>query len=102
MTRECQPERELTAAEFRLSSSCTVRGPCGSSRREWQHREQQVYTTFMLQSHKQAMAAIKSARQRVEKATQDRDKAKEKLKKAQARLAAEKEQLRKSQEKLES
>ena len=42
------------------------------------------------------MAAIKSAQQRVEKATQVRDKAKEKLTKAQARLAAEKEQLRKN------
>ena len=48
------------------------------------------------------MADIKSAQQRVAKATQERDKLKEKLKKAQARLAAEKERLRKSQEKLES
>ena len=56
----------------------------------------------MLKTHKEAMAAIKSAQQRVEKALRERDKAKEKLKKAQARLALEKEQLRKSQEKLES
>ncbi len=48
------------------------------------------------------MADIKSAQQRVAKATQERDKLKEKLKKAQARLAAEKERLRKSEEKLES
>ena len=56
----------------------------------------------MLRSHKEAMAAIKSAQQRVEKAIRERDKAKEKLKKAQTRLAVEREQLRKSQDKLES
>jgi hypothetical protein len=56
----------------------------------------------MLQSHKQAMSAIKSAQQRVKKATEERDKLKEKLKKAQARLAIEKDCLRRSQEKLES
>jgi hypothetical protein len=56
----------------------------------------------MLQSHKRAMADIKSSQQRVAKATEERDKLKEKLKKAQARLAAEKERLRMSREKLES
>jgi|HubBroStandDraft_6_1064221.scaffolds.fasta_scaffold3961224_2 hypothetical protein len=56
----------------------------------------------MLRTHKEAVAAIKSAQQRVDKALRERDKQKEKLKKAQARLALEREQLRKSQEKLES
>ena len=48
------------------------------------------------------MSDIKSAQQRVQKATEERDKLKVKLKKAQERLAAEKERLRKSQELLES
>ncbi|MFZ0912236.1 MAG: hypothetical protein WBQ76_16360 [Candidatus Korobacteraceae bacterium] len=56
----------------------------------------------MLQSHKKAMAAIKNAQQRVEKATRDRDKAKAQLKKAQTRLVWERELLKKSQEQLES
>ena len=56
----------------------------------------------MLKAHKDAMAAIKSSRQRVEKALRERDKAKEKLKQAQARLNLEREQLRKHQDKLES
>lgn len=56
----------------------------------------------MLKSHKEAISEIKSAQQRVRKATEERDKLKEKLKKAQARLAAEKDGLRKSLEKLES
>ena len=56
----------------------------------------------MLRTHKEAVAAIKPAQQRVEKALRERDKAKDKLRKAQARLAWEKEQLRKSQDKLES
>jgi hypothetical protein len=68
----------------------------------WHDRRQQVYTEVMLQSHKRAMAEIKSSQQRVAKATEERDKLKEKLKKAQARLAAEKEHLRMSREKLES
>ena len=55
----------------------------------------------MLQIHKRALSEIKSAQQRVKKATEERDKMKEKLKKAQARLAEEKERLRKSQEQLE-
>ena len=60
------------------------------------------YTYTVLKSHKHAIADIKSAQQRVRKATEERDKLKEKLKKAQARLAVEKERLRKSQENLES
>ena len=68
----------------------------------WHDQRQQVYTEVMLQSHKRAMAEIKSAQQRVAKATEERDKLKEKLKKAQARLAIEKERLRKNQEKLEN
>ena len=68
----------------------------------WHDRRQQVYTEVMLQSHKRAMAEIKSSQQRVGKATEERDKLKEKLKKAQARLTAEKEHLRMSREKLES
>lgn len=56
----------------------------------------------MLKTHKRAMADIKSAQQRVAKATEERDKMKAKLQKAQARLALEKERLRKSQELLES
>jgi hypothetical protein len=63
---------------------------------------QAVYTASMLRTHKQAIAEIKSAQQRVKKAIEERDKQKEKLKKAQDRLALEKERLRKSQEKLES
>ena len=51
----------------------------------------------MLKVHKHAIAEIKSAQQRVEKATEERDKLKGKLKKAQARLAAEKQRLRKNQ-----
>ncbi len=56
----------------------------------------------MLQTHKKAMAAIKDARQRVEKATRERDKAKAKLKEVEARLALERDRLKKSQEQLES
>ncbi len=56
----------------------------------------------MLKSHKQAIAGIKSAQQRVRKATEERDKLKEKLKKAQTRLAVERDRLRKSEEMLES
>jgi hypothetical protein len=56
----------------------------------------------MLQSHKKAIAAIKNAQQRVEKAILDRDKATAQLKKAETRLALEKERLKKSQELLES
>ena len=57
---------------------------------------------FMLKSHKHAIGEIKSAQQRVAKATEERDKQKEKLKRAEARLMAEKENLRTNQEKLES
>ncbi len=56
----------------------------------------------MLQTHKKAMAAIKDARQRVEKATRERDKAKAKLKEVEARLALERDRLKRSQEQLES
>jgi hypothetical protein len=58
----------------------------------------------MLRSHKQALNEIKSARQRVAKATEERDKPKTKLRKAQARLVVEQERLRasESEEKLES
>jgi outer membrane protein TolC len=56
----------------------------------------------MLKSHKQAMNDIKSAHQRVRKATEERDKLREKLKQAQARLALEKDRLKKSQEILET
>jgi len=56
----------------------------------------------MLQSHKRALANIKSAQQRIAKATEERDKLKAKLQKAQARLAAEKRFLRENQERLES
>jgi len=56
----------------------------------------------MLQSHKRALANIKSAQQRIAKATEERDKLKAKLKKAEARLAAEKRFLRENQERLES
>ncbi len=76
--------------------------PPGCIRLCWHDRRQQVYTEVMLQSHKRAMAEIKSSQQRVAKATEERDKLKEKLKKAQASLAAEKEHLRMSREKLES
>jgi len=48
------------------------------------------------------MSDIKSAQQRVRKATEECDKLKEKLKKAQARLVVEKQRLRRSQEQLES
>ena len=51
-----------------------------------QLRKRHTYT--VLKSHKRAIAEIKSAQQRVEKATEERDKLKRKLKKAQARLAA--------------
>jgi hypothetical protein len=60
------------------------------------------YTDTVLKSHKRAIADIKSAQQRVRKATEERDKLKEKLKKAQVRLAIEQERLRRSQENLES
>jgi hypothetical protein len=56
----------------------------------------------MLKTHKRAMSDIKSAQQRVAKATEERDKMKAKLKKAQERLAVEKERLKRSQEQLES
>ena len=56
----------------------------------------------MLRSHKQALNEIKSARQRVAKAIEERDKLKAKLKKAQARVAEEQGRLRASEEKLES
>jgi hypothetical protein len=56
----------------------------------------------MLKSHRRAIAEIKSAQQRVAKATEERDKQKEKLKRAEARLKAEKENLRINQQKLES
>ena len=65
--------------------------------------QRQVFIpVFMLKSHKRAIAEIKSAQQRVAKATEERDKQKEKLKRAEARLKAEKENLRTNQEKLES
>ena len=56
----------------------------------------------MLKLHKDAIAEIKSAQQRLKKATEERDKLKIKLQRAQSRLAMEKDRLRKSQEKLES
>ena len=56
----------------------------------------------MLKLHKEAVSEIKSAQQRVRKATEERDKLKIKLQKAQARLALERDRLRKSQAKLES
>jgi hypothetical protein len=56
----------------------------------------------MLKSHKRAIAEIKSAQQRVAKATEERDRQKEKLKRAEARLKAEKTHLMESEEKLES
>jgi hypothetical protein len=49
-----------------------------------------------------ALNEIKSAKQRVAKATEERDKLKTKLRKAQARLVVERERLRASEEKLES
>jgi hypothetical protein len=60
------------------------------------------YTDTVLKSHKRAIADIKSAQQRVQKATEECDKLKEKLRKAQARLTVEKDRLRKGQENLES
>ena len=65
------------------------------------HRDRSTLL-FMLQTHKKAMAVIKDAQQRVEKAKRDRDKAKEKLKQAEARLTLERERLKKGQEQLES
>ena len=59
-------------------------------------------TIKMLRSHKRALDEIKSGRQRVAKATEERDKLKAKLKKAQARLVAEQGRLKASEEKLES
>ena len=56
----------------------------------------------MLRLHKQALDEIKSARQRVAKATEERDKLRTKLKKAQVRLAVEQGRLRASEEKLET
>ena len=56
----------------------------------------------MLRSHKRALDEIKSGRQRVAKATEERDKLKAKLKKAQARLVAEQGRLKANEEKLES
>ena len=55
----------------------------------------------MLKSHKRAIAGIKSAQQRVAKATEERDKQEDKLQRAEAQLKAEKENLRTHQEKLE-
>jgi len=56
----------------------------------------------MLKVHKDAIAEIKSAQQRVKKAWEEHEKLKAKLKKAQFRLVMEKARLRKSREKLES
>lgn len=56
----------------------------------------------MLKLHKDAIAEIKSAQQRVNKATEEHEKLMVKLRKAKARLAIEKDRLRRSQEKLES
>jgi len=56
----------------------------------------------MLKSHQRALSEIKSGRQRVAKATEERDKQKAKLQKAEARLRTEKARLRASEEKLES
>ena len=58
----------------------------------------------MLRSHEQALNEIKSARQRVAKATEERNKLKTKfkLRKAQARPVVEQGRLRASEEKLES
>ncbi len=64
--------------------------------------DRKSYTDTVLKSHKRAIADIKSARQRVQKATEECDKLREKLRKAQARLAMEKDRLRKSEENLES
>jgi len=55
----------------------------------------------MLKVHKDAIAEIKTAQQRVKKAKEEHDKLTIKMKKAQSRLAMEKDRLRKSQEKLE-
>jgi hypothetical protein len=55
----------------------------------------------VLKSRKRAIAEIKSAQQRVEKATEERDKLKGKWKEGRARLSAEQQHLRKNQEKLE-
>ena len=55
----------------------------------------------MLKVHKDAIAEIKTAQQRVKKAKEEHDKLTIKMKKAQSRLAVEKDRLRKSQEKLE-
>jgi len=56
----------------------------------------------MLRSHKKALDEIKSGKQRVAKATEERDKLKAKLKQAQERLLAEQIRLKASEEKLES
>ena len=56
----------------------------------------------MLKIHKDAISEIKSARQRVKKAKEERDKLKLKLKQAQSRLALEEDRLRRSQAKLEA
>ena len=56
----------------------------------------------MLQSHKRALAEIKSGRQRVAKAKEERDKLKATLKTAEAKLVAEQSRLKASEEKLES
>jgi rRNA processing protein Krr1/Pno1 len=56
----------------------------------------------MLKIHKDAMGEIKSARQRVKKAIEERDKLRLKLKQAESRLAMERDRLRRSQDKLES
>jgi len=79
---------------------CHVAGPESRFRRSLSAMS--LSLMFMLKSHKRAIAGIKSAQQRVAKATEERDKQKEKLKKAEARLKAEKENLRTNQEKLES
>jgi len=65
-------------------------------------RAPEIRACRMLKVHKDAIAAIKSAQQRVTKAEEEHEKLKAKLKKAQFRLAMEKARLKKSQEKLES
>ena len=62
----------------------------------------EIHTSRMLKVHKDAIAEIKSAQQRVKKATEECEKLRAKPRKAQSRLAIEKARLRKNQEKLES
>ena len=56
----------------------------------------------MLKVHKDAIGEIKSARQRLKKAIEERDKLKLKLEQAESRLKIEKDRLRRSEDKLES